>query len=437
MTSRIIPLAALVLTLLTGCSEPDLVLPGERLDLRAGTAGEPAAEVNRALSIALPSAQVNTAFSHRGGSAQHLLPHPALGASLTQVFSVPIGRGDSRQARITADPVVADGRVFAMDSGTTVSAHTTGGAPLWSRDVSPALDGRGEASGGGLAVAGGTLFVATGFGDLIALDVATGGERWIQDLEAPGGSAPTVLGDLVYVVARDSRAWAIEAGNGRVRWQLDGTPSPTSFSGGAGAAATPDIVLFPFPSGEVLAAFPEGGLQRWISVVAGARIGQAGSLAASDISADPVIDGDIAYVGNVSGRVAALRIDTGERLWTAPEGATSPVLPVAGSVFLMNDLNQLVRLDAASGQPIWRVQLPLTQERRYSRRAVRFVHYGPVLAGGRLIVASSDGLLRQFDPVSGASLGDVALPGGAASAPAVAGGVLYVVTSDGQLTAFR
>ncbi|MBC7142188.1 MAG: PQQ-binding-like beta-propeller repeat protein, partial [Rhodobacteraceae bacterium] len=59
------------------------------------------------------------------------------------------------------------------------------------------------------------------------------------------------------------------------------------------------------------------------------------------------------------------------------------------------------------------------------------------LAGGRLVVASSDGLIRSFDPTSGALLSSVELPNGAASAPAIAGGVLYVVTKDGKLRAFR
>ena len=68
---------------------------------------------------------------------------------------------------------------------------------------------------------------------------------------------------------------------------------------------------------------------------------------------------------------------------------------------------------------------------------LRFANYGPVLAGGRLIVPSSDGTLRQFDPVSGALLAEMPLPGGAASNPVVAGGVLYLMTGDGQLAAFR
>jgi outer membrane protein assembly factor BamB len=83
------------------------------------------------------------------------------------------------------------------------------------------------------------------------------------------------------------------------------------------------------------------------------------------------------------------------------------------------------------------VQLPVFLTDNTRRQSERYAHFGPVLAGGRLIVASSDGVIRQFDPVSGAGLGDIALPGGAASNPVVAGGTLYLLNRDGQLVAFR
>ncbi|MBM1222387.1 PQQ-binding-like beta-propeller repeat protein [Ponticoccus sp. SC2-23] len=428
----------LALAILAGCGEQDVILPGERLDIRDGLiGGEAEVSSNVARPISLPSQQVNADYTHRGGSAVHYITHPALSASLTRAFSVDIGEGNSRRARITADPVIADGRIFTLDARSRVSAFTTRGDPLWTTDLTPPTDSAADASGGGLAVGGGTLYVTTGFGELVALDVATGGERWVQDLDAPGGSAPTVRGDLVYVVARDSRAWAVERSDGRVRWQISGTPPGANFSGGAGAAVTSDIAVFPFPSGEILAAFPEGGVRRWSSVIAGERLGRAAAVAANDIAADPVIVGNTIYVGNVSGRVVAMRLDTGDRVWTAAEGATSPVLPVGGSVFFVNDLGELVRLDAGNGSVIWRVALPVEEEGEFWEGTTRFVQYGPILAGGRLIVASSEGLLRQFDPVSGALVGSVALPGGAASHPVVAGGILYVVSADGQLQAFR
>jgi outer membrane protein assembly factor BamB len=133
----------------------------------------------------------------------------------------------------------------------------------------------------------------------------------------------------------------------------------------------------------------------------------------------------------------ALEIANGDRIWTATEGAVGPVWPAGGSVFMVNDLGELLRLDADDGTAIWRVQLPALVEGRERRQKTRFAHYGPVLAGGRLVVASSDGLIRQFDPTSGALVGTIEIRGGAASNPVVANGTLYVVSKRGELLAFR
>ena len=430
-------LALLALAALAGCGSREVILQGERLDLRDGIAGQEAATVNEARPLALPAPTQNADWTHRAGGPDHRLRNPALPGALALAFMTPVGEGNGRRARITADPVVAGGTVFTLDARATVSAVTTGGALLWQADLTPETDGRADASGGGIATDGGAVYATTGFGRLTKLDAATGAVQWVQDLDAPGNAAPTVSGGLVYVVGRDSRGWAIEADTGRIRWQISGLPSPANFSGGAGVAVGGGVAVFPFPSGEVIGAFPEGGLARWSSVIAGSRPGQAGAVAATDIGGDPVIDGDRLYVGNVSGRVVAMTLADGERLWTANEGATSPVWPEGDAVFLVNDVNELVRLDAGDGTAVWRVQLPVFTTDRERRQNQRHAHFGPVLAGGRLIVASSDGVLRQFDPVSGASLGDVALPGGAASHPVVAGGALYVVNADGQLLAFR
>lgn len=436
MTVKTIIGTICVVGLLAGCGERDVILPGERLDLRDGLAGEAAQTGDRVAAIRLPAAQTNSEWTHRNGGPEHRITHPALGANLAPVFAANIGEGNSRRARITADPVVAGGRIFTLDARALVTATSTSGALLWSHETSTGRDSLGDASGGGIAYGDGKVIVANGFGRVTALDPATGGVLWVQELNAPGSSAPTVRGDLVYVMSRDSRAWAIESANGRIRWQLAGAPTTANFSGGAGAAVARDLVIFPFSSGEIVAAFPEGGLRRWSAVVAGQRLGRAAATV-SDIAGDPVVDGNRIYAGNISGATVALDLATGDRIWTATEGAAGPVWPVGGSVFMVNDVNQLVRLDGSSGEAVWRVELPQFVEDRARRQKTLYAHYGPILAGGRLIVASSDGVIRQFDPASGALIGQVALPGGAASNPVVAGGTLYVVTNDGQLMAFR
>lgn len=437
MTAKTIIAGGISLALLSACGASDVILPGERLDIRAGFGPTQTAapEHNEARPLRLAPAQVNADWTHRSGDPAHFSGHPALGADLGLAFAADIGAGDSRRARITADPVVAGGRVFTLDSRAQVVATSTGGERLWSTNVTPGFEDPADVSGGGLAYAGGRLYVTTGFGELTALDAGTGREIWTQDLDAPGGGAPTVVGDLVYLVARDSRAWAIDAATGRIRWTLNGIPSLENFSAGAGVAVANDLAVLPFPSGELVGAFPKGGSQRWSTIVAGKRPGRAASTL-SDIAGDPVIAGNRVYAGNVSGRVVALETATGSRLWTAQEGALGPLWLAGEALFFVNDLGQLVRLDAANGEIVWRVQIAAEGAARRQRRGTT-AHYGPVLAGGRLIVTSSDGVLRQFDPVSGGLVGTVELPGGATTNPAVAGGVLYVVNSRGQLLAFR
>lgn len=432
MTLRLSICAALGLGLLAACGDDDIILPGERFDIRPQATFE-----SSALPITLAAPVANADWTHRSGTPSQSIAHPALGAALQPQFAVEIGEGNSRGARITSHPVVLDGVVYTIDAGSTVSAVGADGAMLWQRDMRPMRADAGAASGGGLAAGGGRIYVTTGFGEALALDAQSGDIIWVQDLDAPANAAPTLGNGLVYVVARNSTAWAIDIDTGRIRWQRSGSPSDANFGSGASPAVSGQFVVLPFPSGEVLATYPRGGINRWSTVVSGDRVGRVASVV-TDISGDPVIVGNRVYIGNFGGRTTALDLSTGDRLWTAAEGATSPVWVAGGSVFLINDINELVRLDANSGAPIWRETLPSFDQERETRRQRSVVaHYGPILAGGRLVVASSDGVLREFDPVSGSLTATTDLPSGAASGPVVAGNTLYVQTTDGQLRAFR
>ena len=437
LSNRTSLVAVAALALLAACTEPQLILTGERLDLRADTdtaAQDDATSVSRAID--LPGQTANAAWTHKAGSATHSLTHPALGTGLTRVWSASIGQGNDRRHRISADPVIADGRIFTVDSRASVSAHSTSGALLWTADLTPAGESPDAASGAGLAIAGNRLFVSTGFGDLIALDAATGNRIWVQELNASAAGAPTVVGDLVYLVTRDALAWAVNVDDGRVAWTLPGTPSSSGVVGGAAPVVNDRLAIFPFANGELVAALREGGTRIWSSHVAGQRRGRVYARI-SDISGDPVIHGDRIYAGSPAGRTVAIDLSSGDTIWNAREGAMSPVVVAGGSVFTVSDQAELVRLDAETGSRIWGTELSFFVNETAKKRKAVYSNFGPLLAGGQLFVASSDGSLRAFDPESGVQSGTAPLPGGAASNPVVAGRTLYVVSGDGQLHAFR
>lgn len=443
MTRLIAPRRALrfltcaALLALAGCGQREEILVGERLDVRADLSAPAAARTeDRAAAIALPRMRALADWTHHASDPAHTIPHAALAATPRLIFSVPIGAGDDRRHRISADPVVGGGRIYTVDSRARVMAHATSGAPLWSRDTTPAGEPEDDASGAGLAYSGGRLFVSTGFGQVHALDAATGRVLWTQDLDNAASGAPTVSNGRVYVVDRGARGWALDAGTGRVEWTVNGTPSAAGVVGGAAPAISGDTVVLPFASRELVALFARGGTRKWTADVAGTRQGRVYA-SITDISGDPVIAGGTVYAGSPSGRTNAFELGSGDLVWSAEEGAMSPVVVAGGSVFAVSDLAELVRLDASSGERIWGTALPFFERSAPRKRRGVFAHYGPVLAAGRLWVASGDGQLRAFAPQSGALVGAIPLPGGAATNPVVAGRTLYVVSSDGRLLAFR
>nr|WP_281501906.1 PQQ-like beta-propeller repeat protein [Aliiroseovarius sp. F20344] len=437
------------MSILAGCSTPEYILPGDREGLRSPnpqTLGEDAAadaiaqraeteQQDGARPISLPRQVNHASWTHLGGSPTHQVQHAALSSTPQLIWSAPIGQGNDRKHRITAEPVVANGRIYTLDSRAQVVATATSGATVWSRDLTPASDRSDDASGGGLAYANGVVYVSSGFGLVSALDAATGKVKWQQRMDAPGSGAPAAVGGLVYVVSRDNTAWAMDAANGKVKWRLTGTPSQEGVVGVSSPAVTDRVVLLPFASGEVVAALKKGGTRTWSSLIAGERLGRAYTQV-TDITGEPVVKNGVIYSGSPAGRTVALNL-SGERLWTATEGATSPVWVTGGSVFLVSDENEIVRLDAETGERVWGTRLPYFTKRK--ARKIKRIHanLGPVLAGGKLWVASSDGVMRGYNPVDGTLIAQTAVPGGAATRPVVVNGVAYVVARDGKLLALR
>ena len=142
----------------------------------------------------------------------------------------------------------------------------------------------------------------------------------IGNLNAGGTGTPSVYDGVVYVVAGDGTAVALEADTGRIRWEVDAaTNSDAGVDGGAAPAVTKKFVIFALSSGEIFSVFRKGGLRYWSNLMAGKRVGVAAATI-NDITSDPVVVGNTVYVGSHSGRLAALEVSSGKRLWTLQEG---------------------------------------------------------------------------------------------------------------------
>ncbi len=413
---------------------PDPAIVGE--DAAAAFVREQAeAEANVTRAVSLPGMSSLGSWTQVAANAQNNVPHVAFSSAPQVIFNTDFGQGSTRKYKITAEPVIAGGQVFVMDSQSTVAALTTGGERLWTSDLTPPGERAGQASGGGLAYANGLVLASTGYGELVAIDAGSGAVRWRQDLGSPGSGAPTVSGNTAYVMSTANVGYAVNISNGRLVWRLPGTPQAPGVIGASSPAVSGNTIVMPFSLESLVGVDANKGEPSWVVPVKGKRNGQAYNIL-SEITGAPVVNGSMIYAGTVAG--ASVGVSTnGQLRWTALEGATGPMVVAGGSLFMVGDNLELVRLDASTGKRVWGVPLPGYENEKPRRFKAIYPSYGPTLAGGRLWVASGDKMLRAFDPASGSLVGAVELPAGAASRPVIVGGIAYVVSEKGSLMALR
>ena len=211
-------LGGLILTVVVSCGRREEILPGERETIRP--AQELLVEFDNLPAVNLGEVNENGAWTHRNGNSRHSFNNVAFDGSLNRIWSVNIGKGNTKKTRLTADPIVVGNRVYVMDSVGQVSAISPSGAVLWTTDLRPERDARDDISGGGLAFAAGKLIVSTGYGDVVALQANNGNELWRQRFQASLTAAPAVSQGIVIAVSVGNEAMGIDLNNGRVRWRI-------------------------------------------------------------------------------------------------------------------------------------------------------------------------------------------------------------------------
>jgi outer membrane protein assembly factor BamB len=409
-------------------------LPGERLSVLAleGTI-EPDPRIAD-LDVRLPRPYINETWPQSGGYPDHAMHHLAGGDRLLPLWQTDIGEGSGDDGRILTTPVIAGGRIFAIDAIAEISAFDAeNGKLLWRID--PRLEGGEEDGfGGGLAYAAGSLFVATGFGHVLALDPSNGAERWRQDIGIPMRAAPVVAGGRIFVVTYDNQLWALSATDGAVQWSNAGIAETAGLLGAATPAVDNDIVIAPYSSGELLALRVENGRTMWSDSLGAQRPG-AGSLAAlNDINGSPVIDRGVVYAISHGGRLVAIDVRTGSRVWEKDiSGLNTPW--IAGEyLFVVTVDGDVVCLSRRNGRVKWVHSLPRFVDGSHEEP---IFWNGPLLLSDRLIVLGSNGDALAISPYSGRLLGRLEMPHGVRVAPVAANGTLYVLTDDGYLVALR
>jgi outer membrane protein assembly factor BamB len=221
----------------------------------------------------------------------------------------------------------ADGSVTAVD--------LLSGDQKWTVDL-------GESANTPIAAADGTAYVAVSAGSreagfIVALRESDGTQLWRVDLGGVGSAvgAPAIGNGLVFATVSDRSVRALDAATGGARWvaQLN------AISGDGSPAVSADAVVVSDVRGEVYRFAPTNGDRQWDFAMNAPVLGPT------------VIAGASVLIGDSSGDVSAVDLQTGERVWRGNVGeglllafavAQETVVaartgPAAGLVALTND----------------------------------------------------------------------------------------------------
>jgi len=219
---------------------------------------------------------------------------------------------------------------------------------------------------------------------------------------------------------------------------------------------------------------------------------------AAEISASPVVAGNLLYVAAENGNLYAFDLTTHKQVWLyhAEGGIGSTPAVADGKLYVLGRDGYLAALDAATGKALWRfrtggearfgvpggygmpradgitpdpwdfwLSAPLVQDGRvyfgssdhhvYALDAItgqetwRFeaddsIHTAPVLSDGRLFIATWGTKLYALDAATGAKLwdfqggkdADIGIFQGFSAAPTVDGDTVYIGSRDGYMRAF-
>ena len=296
-----------------------------------------------------------------------------------------------------ASPVfVEDEQLLVVASqGGHVVAFDLLGTVRWRADVGHPVYGS-----PGLDLARGAIYLSTFRHRLHGLDVRTGALRWTAELPAPwsaGFGSPQAPRDPYAspVVDGDGRIYLTSAEHlhcfgpdGRLRWRLDTGDTVRASAAVDDATRTCAIASV---RGEV-----------WLVDTAQAKVRRR-IASGGKILQSPAISGGTLFVGNELGRIDALALASGERVWTAElaqplDHGSITLTPPGDPVFVAGNGNAIC-LAREDGAFQWETSQVL-DEPEHDRR----MNGTPVVAPSGLMVAISYAgyLYRfQFRPVAG------------------------------------
>lgn len=330
-------------------------------------------------------------------------------------------------------------------TGVSQSNVPTSLKPLWTWEA-------GEMIESSAAIVGGTVFVGSHKGELVALSLENGSVYWKFPTGSPiGESSPAYSNGVVYI--GDLGGWlnALSASDGRKLW---------AFKAGGEIKSSPvvvgDRVLIGSYDETLYCLSARNGSVLWRARTNG------------PVHSTPSIANGLAFIAGCDELFRAIRISDGKEVFHVSSGAYTGASPALreGLAFYGTFDNEVLGVSLGERKIAWRYEHPQRKFPFYSSAAVtdsrvvlggrdKMVHgltlagkvlwtfttqsrveSSPAIAGGRVFVGSNDGRFYVLSLNDGAKLWEFDTGSALSASPAIANGRIVIGSQDGRLYCF-
>lgn len=338
---------------------------------------------------------------------------------VSRLWSVGVGKGQGK-GLYRLQPVIDGDRIFAASADGEVKAvNRESGRTLWKEDVDRAL-------AGGVGFHDDSLFLGGKDGEVIRLDAGTGAERWLTRVSGEVLAPPQGDGRVVVVQTYDGKLYGLDYDSGEKIWNYDSNVPVLTIRGTSTPILQGGAAFAGFANGRVLAFDAMTGAVRWEARVAIPQ-GRSEIERIVDVDGAMAIQGSELYVASYQGRVAALDIRTGRKIWQRNISSFNGVSQGFGNVYVAEETGTVTAY-LRNGQGI-RWQQEALAWRGLSR---------PIPVSSYLAVADFDGYVHLLSQVDGEFQARLRPDGDGVRADMLSdGSVLYLYSNSGKLQAYN
>lgn len=316
---------------------------------------------------------------------------------------------------------------MAQDQGIIYTAGAEGhlvahkaetGKKLWKIKVADSL-------ATGVGIGQDRLVVANSDGEVFAVDKNLGKVLWVAKVNSEVLAPPAIGSGVVVVPSQDGKLTTFSAETGEKLWVYDRDTPPLSLRGTSSPLVSDGRIFYGLATGRFVALEAETGKTLWEHRI-GVPAGKTELQRLVDIDADPVLYGDMLYVGSYQGTLTAIHAPSGRVVWRKEMSVAAGINVQSHMIIVADSEDAIYALRPQDGVLLWKSRL-------LEGRSIT----APAVLPAFTLVGDYGGYLHLLSNASGRLVGRYAVDSaGILARPLLVGERIHILSRSGDLYAF-